>query len=344
MLKTTTVGCHVPHCPRHYVNKPNDSFIMKYNTRTQSDGVDDLITRLIGEGNLAGHASFIRIEKLYQVARCIKIQEAIGLDIISEGELGRDIYYSYFKEFLEKNESGQLHLTKNQTTEDFKTAKIFTDKPIKMTIPGPCTLASVFLSSGIANESFESLSTALAECVREEITTLYEEGCRHIQIDEPIFTTYPIHAKSFGIDLLTHCFGDRPQLRKYLHICRNYQSNIDGPPRRGQEQRLYEPLADKLNSSCVDVLSIEDAALQNSSEVFAATKDKFLMLGVCNVGITKVECASDIAERVSEIAQIRGNSNIILSPDCGFLFLDYQSAIKKMQAIVESRDLLQDLL
>lgn len=65
------------------------------------------------------------------------------MDIISEGELGREKYYAYFEQHIvEGNQKdSSFKLTHHQTAIDYEIAKKFTDKPLKITLPGPLTLA-----------------------------------------------------------------------------------------------------------------------------------------------------------------------------------------------------------
>lgn len=178
--------------------------------------------------------------------------------------------------------------------------------------------------------------------MKAEISALNQVGCRHIQIDEPLFSSFPNQALSFGFGLLEYCYGQYEDLTKYLHICRNYPNVIDGVATNKARAECYEPLADRLNTCCAHIISLEDAAIQVSDSVLQTIKEKKLMLGVCSVGTRTVESVDSIIKRAEEVSSLRSNDELYLSPDCGFLYLDFETAVGKMRVINEAKKIMSN--
>ena len=64
------------------------------------------------------------------------------------------------------------------------------------------------------------LGRAIAEALNKEVLSLANAGCKHIQIDEPLFARYPEKATEFGIDNLERSFHNCPDtVSKTTHIC-----------------------------------------------------------------------------------------------------------------------------
>ena len=54
------------------------------------------------------------------------------------------------------------------------------------------------------------LGADLAAALNQEILALADAGCRHIQVDEPVFARKPQQALDYGIDNLERCFHGLP--------------------------------------------------------------------------------------------------------------------------------------
>ncbi len=52
-------------------------------------------------------------------------------------------------------------------------------------------------------------------------------GCKHIQLDEPLFAREPTKALDYGMDCAVKCFKDvGPDVAKYTHLCRGYPNYL----------------------------------------------------------------------------------------------------------------------
>lgn len=159
--------------------------------------------------------------------KVVKLQEDLGIDIITSGELGRDNYVSFvsdkiggvqmmsmsemldyiddkkaFEDMLTaldvpavsiKNAIcvGKLQYKGDIVAGELLTLKKFTGKPVKITLPGPYLLTrSMWLPnlSGKVYGSKEELGQDVIRILKEEIDNLVSIGVDVIQFDEPVLT------------------------------------------------------------------------------------------------------------------------------------------------------------
>ena len=63
----------------------------------------------------------------------------------------------------------------------------------------------------------------LGNALNEEILALVESGCRHIQVDEPVFARKSQMALDYGIENIERCFDGVPDhVTRAVHICCGY--------------------------------------------------------------------------------------------------------------------------
>ena len=340
---TATVGCQVPPLSRRYLRERELGFSVQSNERHPDNVLEGTLTEFVSLGQDAGTAAFRDAERVYAVAKAVKLQEAIGLDLISEGELSRRNYSIYLLENIDgivvtdgtPRLVGTPAVSRHVTAEDYLLAARFASRPVKVTVPGPLTLAHRV--TGGRHEKLEVVARALARCVSAVIDELYRNGCRHVQIDEPMFTTFTKEAVDFGFDLLDDCLSSRPGVQTFVHLCRNYPIEIDGDASNKAPHDAYRGLVDRLARSRVDVVSIEDATAHNSPDVLRALANKVLMLGVCNIGSRGIDPIEQIVARLTAVLRLTARTDIILAPDCGFLYLDYETANAKMLTLVGAK-------
>lgn len=151
-----------------------------------------------GELDDASYQNLMRIE----IARCVKEQEALGLDVLVHGEAERNDMVEYFGEQLDGYAFGQLGWVqsygsrcvkppilfgdisrpKAMTVEWIKYAQSLTAKPMKGMLTGPVTILNW---SFVRDDQPRSVSCyQLALAIRAEVLDLERAGVRIIQIDE----------------------------------------------------------------------------------------------------------------------------------------------------------------
>ena len=162
-----------------------------------------------------------------EVRRCVKMQHDAGVDIVVDGELRRDNFYSFitekvdgtqlmslaemlqtvedkaaFEEMLQTLDApafairnptcvGKLSRREPLAVNDLKFLRTLTDKPIKITLPGPYLLTRamwVTSYSGSAYGDKPIMADDVVSILREELSDLVDEGVDFVQFDEPVLT------------------------------------------------------------------------------------------------------------------------------------------------------------
>lgn len=173
-----------------------------------------------------GHAEFGRIAD-DEVRRTVRIQEEAGLDVVVDGEHRRDNFYSFITdkvdgtrlmslaEMLDEMEdksgfeemlttldvpasairnptcTGRLERREPLALDDFHFVKSITDKPVKITLPGPYLLTRSMWVSAYTKKAYTSqreMGDAVVRLLREELNDLALAGCEFVQFDEPVLT------------------------------------------------------------------------------------------------------------------------------------------------------------
>ncbi len=317
--------------------------------------------------NIAGEA----------VIECLRLQEAAGLDIVSDGEQRRDNFYSFitghiagirlmtladmleyvddkaaFERLLNaldvpafalKNPvvDGKLQRLSPLVLNDYLFARAHTDKPIKVTLPGPYLLTRSMWVKSLSAEAYpdkEALAGDVISILRDELADLIGAGCGFVQFDEPVLSEVafagpqethsfmcaalskknsPEEELTFAVELInqvTAGFGG--QIKTGLHVCRGNWSQREDVLLSG----AYDPLIPYFSRMNVDQFVLEYATERAGSlDVLAGLpEDKEIGLGVVDPRTETVETPEFIASRVRTLLKHRRPEQIFLNPDCGF--------------------------
>jgi len=265
--------------------------------------------------------------KDFNMALCIQRQVEAGIDILSEGEGFRDDYWQYILESMGGVEKVRNRywkiISKPEITEsflgrDWAYAQHFTTKPVKITIPGPLTLAS-YVEIGTSEFNKETLTQCFSELINEQIKDAVAQGCKHVQVDDPQLAFQTDTANDYGIQLMGQCFDGVPDnVNKYLHVCRGYPNGetFSQSTNRATED-CYLKIMPFLDKSPVNIISIENAFHPNSGALFEMVENKTLMLGVINIKSNRIETPEEIRDNVEIVRRIIPDSRLIMAPDCG---------------------------
>ncbi|SEH15680.1 5-methyltetrahydropteroyltriglutamate--homocysteine methyltransferase [Natronorubrum sediminis] len=264
--------------------------------------------------------------------------ERAGLDVVVDGEMRRNEMVEFFAHRIEGYEFNgpvkvwghnyfdkpsvvsEVEYDENWLVDEYKFTASATDRPVKVPITGPYTLAS--WSFNEAYEDDAELAYALADLVNEEIEKLVDAGARYIQIDEPALATTPDDHAIVG-EALEHIVEDIPEdVRIGLHVC------------YGDYSRIYPEILE----FPVDEFDLELAnGDYDQLDVFKDpefTKD--LALGVTDVHVGEAESVEQIEENILKGLEIVPPEQLVLSPDCGVKLLPREVAYGKMANMVEA--------
>lgn len=169
----------------------------------------------------------------------------------------------------------------------------------------------------------EALAADLATIVNGHAQALAAAGCRHIQIDEPVFARQPKKALAWGIEMLERCFAgiDGETCERSMHMCCGYPGHLDDANYLKAEPTAYFELASALDASCLDAVSIEDAHRHTDLKLLGFFKRTKVILGVVQVASSRVESSDEIEARLREALCHIDADRLVVAPDCGLAFL-----------------------
>jgi len=162
-----------------------------------------------------------------ETRRCVEAQLAAGVDIVVDGEQRRDNFYSFitdkldgtrlmslaemldtvedkaaFEEMLDTLDvpasairnptcTGKLARREPLAVDDLRFVQQLTDKPVKVTLPGPYLLTRSMWVGAFTRGAYPD-KTAMGDDVvgilRQELNELAAAGAAFVQFDEPVLT------------------------------------------------------------------------------------------------------------------------------------------------------------
>ncbi|HET9010622.1 MAG TPA: cobalamin-independent methionine synthase II family protein [Gemmatimonadaceae bacterium] len=173
-----------------------------------------------------GRAEFDRVAD-EAIVDLVRRQEEAGCDLVTDGELRRDNFYSFIAqkfdgvrlmtlaEMLDVVEdkvsferllrtldvpayaisnptcTGQLFRRESLAVDDVRFLRRHTDRAIKVTLPGPYLLTRAMFVAAVTRsvyETNEDLAEDVVSMLREEVLALAEEGADFVQLDEPVLS------------------------------------------------------------------------------------------------------------------------------------------------------------
>ena len=286
-------------------------------------------------------------------------QVSCGIDIPTDGEQRRENYIHYhcrhlegidFVNLTEKTHRNGAAVADLPTIDgkivprgdhfldrDFQVAQSSTDRPIKITIPGPLTIIDTTANAHYKTE--RELAFDLADALNFEIRALAEAGCKYIQVDEPLFARKVNEALDYGVECLDRCFdGLDDDVTRAMHMCCGYPGHLDDEDYHKADPMSYFQLADALERSSVHQVSIEDAHRHNDLSLLERFRTTTVIFGVVAIAQSRVAPAEEISDRLQQALNHIDADRLIAAPDCGLVMLDRDLAMAKLQKLCEAAD------
>jgi len=287
----------------------------------------------------------------------VKLQEEVGLKMVTDGEFRRSSYWAHFVERVDGLEVREAsfkfhddHGHEVDFTAPYASEKVRRSQPIsgdefgflktvatatpKITLPSPATMHFYRLGDSIAEGLYADEDAYFADLARvyaEEIAALAADGCKYVQIDEvPIAMlcdpSIREKVKAAGYD------PDR-LMDAYVNVS---NAAIDGRPEgvtvgmhlcRGNfkghylSEGGYEPVAERLFCGInVDAFFLEyDTPRAGDFEALRYVPDnKSVVLGIVSSKTAALESADDLKRRIEDAGQYVDIDRLALSPQCGF--------------------------
>lgn len=282
----------------------------------------------------------------------VRDQERAGIDVITDGEMRRESYSNRFATALEGMDSdnpaqvpsrtpgrfqivprvvGKLRRTAPVQTRDVTFLRAQTNRPIRITIPGPFTMTQQLFDEHYHDEV--ALAMDCAAVLNEEIKDLFAAGADVVQLDEPFLQAQPEKARQFAIPAIDRAI-EGVKGTTAVHLCFGYAARVSTKPSG------YSFLPE-LNACKADQISIETAQPKLDCAILAELPTKSIILGVLDLGDMNVESAETVAARVRRALPYVSADRVILAPDCGMKYLPREVAFGKLKAMVEAARILR---
>jgi 5-methyltetrahydropteroyltriglutamate--homocysteine methyltransferase len=222
--------------------------------------------------------------------------------------------------------------------DEFKMVSALTRKPVKITMTGPHMLAKVAFDEYY--DDLPRMMEDLAKLLRRNLGMLAEAGCRHIQIDEPLFTVSDESEVQAAVDAINLAIDALPDdIHVSMHICQgNYAV---GKEYDGQIGHRYFDIgrykADLIcKVECSSILIEHDMTPHYRGLV----GDRQIGVGAVDVQDPRVESGETIAARVRAHGWLAPEQTILTS-SCGFNHLSRQTTLGKLMAMAEAGRILR---
>jgi 5-methyltetrahydropteroyltriglutamate--homocysteine methyltransferase len=282
----------------------------------------------------------------------VRDQERAGIDIISDGEIRRESYSNRFAANLEgmdvENPGTALDRTGHPNpvprvtgpirrrgpvlVRDARFLRESTERPIKVTIPGPFTMSQQAQDDHYGDE--EALALDLAAAVNEEVRDLFAAGVDVVQLDEPYLQARPEKARLFAIKAINRAIQGAGGTTA-LHTCFGYAHVVHTRPHG-------YPFMAELADAAVDQVSLEAAQQGVDLAILNSVPGKRFIVGVIDLADdSPVEDVATVVRRIRDALRHVPADRLLLAPDCGMKYLPRHKAFAKLKVMVEAAGLVR---
>ncbi len=273
----------------------------------------------------------------------IRDLERAGVDIITDGEIRRESYSNRFATALDGidlERPGQVISGNGSATpvprvvgpirrshpvqvRDVEFLRANTDRRIKVTVPGPFTLAQQAQNEYYPDR--EHLAMDYAICVNQEVQAMFAAGADIVQLDEPWLRQNPDEARQYAAQVINRALEDVTGPTA-LHLCFGYAAVV-------QDKPTGYAFLTELENTVVEQISIEAAQPIIDLAILDAFTTKTIILGVLNLGDMRIETPEEVAARIRAALPHVPPERLVLAPDCGMKYLPRDVAYKKLRAM-----------
>ena len=294
------------------------------------------------------------LEKAQDEATLLAIRdmEQAGIDIITDGEIRRESYSNRFATALDGVDidnpgtiinrigtksvvpriTGPIERSRPIEVHDVEFLRANTDRTIKITLPGPFTMAQQAQDDHYGDD--EALALAFAAAVNAEIRDLKAAGADVIQIDEPWLEARPDVARRYGVACIDRAL-EGISGTTVVHLCFGYAAAVSDKPGR------YSFLAE-LAESRASQISIETAQPKLDLSILRDLGRKDIMLGVLDLGSSEAETAEQVADRIRAGLAFVPAERLTVAPDCGMKYLPRNLAFAKLCALTAGARIIRE--
>jgi len=300
----------------------------------------------------------LRVEEDAAIRDAVARQQAIGLDIFTDGEMRRASWLTGMADAVEGFEPDsvmlewhgpgggpekttarivgtKLHKRHMLSEEEVPLMKALGAVPFKVTVPAPSNFVPTGFKPGVTDRHYRDRDELLADLVtivRDEVRWLIAQGVRYVQLDAPFYSHYldPEHRermKSSGADpdaeFNAAVAGDNAT---FSGLSRDGVTIAIHVCRGNSRSRWYtEGGYDLIAERLFTRLDVDRFLLEYDTErsgTFAplavVPRGKDVVLGLITTKTPALEREDDLRRRIDDAGRYVPIEHLALSPQCGF--------------------------
>src|SRR6202165_385107 len=221
--------------------------------------------------------------------------------------------------------------------DEFKTVSALTRKPVKVTMTGPHMLAKVAYDEHY--NDITKMMNDLGKLLRHNFKMLVAAGCKHIQIDEPLFTMSDDDEVQASVNAINRAIeGLADKIHVSVHICQgNYAVGKEYDAQIGH--RYFDTGRYKADLVCKIDCSSYLVEYDMTHHYKGLVGDKQIGVGAVDVQDPRVESGETVAARIRAHGWLAPEQTIVTS-SCGFNHLPRHVTLGKLQAMSEAKHIL----
>jgi 5-methyltetrahydropteroyltriglutamate--homocysteine methyltransferase len=273
----------------------------------------------------------------------IRDMERAGIDIISDGEMRRESYSNRFATALDGIDLDNPGTVKTSGGVDTPVPRIVgrirragpvelrdleflrrnTDRRVKITLPGPFTMARQAQNDFYRDD--DEMIMDFAGVLNEEAHELETAGADVIQLDDPWLRTDPAAARRIAVKAIDRAL-EGLKVTTAVHLCFGYAAVVNAKPTG------YSFLPELADCAAAQI-SIEAAQPKLDLGILSDLSSKVIILGVIDLADPDVESAEQVAARLRAALDYLPAERLIAAPDCGMKYLPRELAFGKLCAL-----------
>jgi 5-methyltetrahydropteroyltriglutamate--homocysteine methyltransferase len=290
------------------------------------------------------------------IAGAVRLQEAAGFAVVTDGEFRRPSYHGYFYSRLGDITIGATPAVEDagsagrglQPTarigsriawqgpihvDDFIRLKSMTAEMPKITIPGPCALHFRGGDPAVLANAYDDIDVFWSDIVaafRRELAALAAAGCHYIQIDETAFAKFgdpdvraALAARGDNWDALIDRYIDvtNQVTRGFPDLSIGMHLCRGNRGGRWHAEGSYEAVAERLFNR-LDIgfffLEYDSPRAGDFTPLRFVPKHKSVVLGLVTTKTSVMESIDELRHRVTEASRFVDLDRLGVSPQCGF--------------------------
>ena len=280
------------------------------------------------------------------IQSAVALQEAAGLDVVSDGEWWRKSYIGVIAELAHGFELSVNPADGRPWTvvvdrlspkepgfiaKEVSFLKKLTNRQIKATLPAPALLGERMWDPVASSKAYPTREEFVQACVpilRREVEALRDEGVSIIQVDDPHLCLFvdpavragyanPDQAADFAVDMDNQVVAGFDDVRLAVHLCRRAGARARG---EAQHRGSFDPIMPQLKRLKVGHITMEFTTPGSGEmSVFRELADDIeIGLGCVSTYPGEIDSVATIVARVEQALQFVAPERITLNPECGF--------------------------